>query len=108
MKTVNDKLVRLNDVIETIKNQCSDRDKKWGDDNFSLPPYFYIFIEANNTIDALLDIPAVDAVPVIYAKLLDPNPYGLCSHCNYLIDIRDEFNYCPKCGAILKTDEVTK
>ena len=50
----------------------------------------------------------VDAVEVVHAKLLNPNPYGLCSNCNYLIDIRDGFNYCPKCGAMLKTDEVTK
>lgn len=48
----------------------------------------------------------VDAVEVIHAKLLNPNPYGLCSHCNYLIDIRDGFNYCPNCGA--KMDEVTE
>lgn len=108
MRAENDKLVRLSDVIETIKNQCSCREKKWGDDNFPRPPYFYIFIEASSTIDELSNIPAIDAVPVVHAKLLDPNPYGLCSHCNYLIDIRDEFNYCPKCGAMLKTDKVTE
>lgn len=43
--------------------------------------------------------PAVDAVPVRHAKLLNAHPYGECSNCGYLIDIREEFNYCPYCGA---------
>lgn len=43
--------------------------------------------------------PAVDAVPVRHAKLLNAHPYGECSNCGYLIDIREEFNYCPHCGA---------
>ena len=61
-----------------------------------------------NAIDILKHAPTADVAPVIYAKLLNPNPYGSCSNCNYLIDIREEFNYCPKCGAMLETDEVTK
>ena len=60
---------------------------------------------AMNLID---DQPTADVAPIIRAKLLNPNPYGSCSHCNYLIDIREEFNYCPKCGAMLETNEVTK
>lgn len=40
-----------------------------------------------------------DAVPVRHAKLLNAHPYGECSNCGYLIDIREEFNYCPNCGA---------
>lgn len=35
------------------------------------------------------------------AKLLNPNPYGECSRCGCLIDIRGEHSYCPKCGAKL-------
>lgn len=33
------------------------------------------------------------------AYLIDPNPYGKCSNCGQLIDIRDGYNYCPNCGA---------
>lgn len=66
----------------------------------------YIWLDM--VLKDLEKLPTADVVPVIYARLLDPNPYGLCSHCNYLIDIRDEFNYCPKCGAMLKIDEVTE
>jgi Lar family restriction alleviation protein len=36
--------------------------------------------------------------PVRHAKLLNAHPYGECSNCGYLIDIREEFNYCPNCG----------
>jgi len=43
--------------------------------------------------------PIIDAVPVKHAKLVNPNPIGECSLCGYLIDIRQEFNYCPNCGA---------
>ena len=61
----------------------------------------YIWLDM--VLKDLEKLPIADVVPVIHAKLLDPNPYGLCSHCKYLIDIRDKFNYCPNCGAILKT-----
>ncbi len=47
----------------------------------------------------LNDAPAADVVPVRHAKLLNAHPYGECSNCGYLIDIREEFNYCPNCGA---------
>ena len=43
--------------------------------------------------------PTIDAVPVKHAKLVNPNPFGECSICGYLIDIRQEYNYCPNCGA---------
>lgn len=36
------------------------------------------------------------------AYLIDPNPYGKCSNCGHLIDIRDEYNYCPNCGADMR------
>lgn len=29
------------------------------------------------------------------------NPYGKCSNCGALIDIRDGFGYCPYCGSML-------
>lgn len=61
-----------------------------------------------NAIDILKHTPTADVAPVIHAKLLNPNPYGSCSNCNYLIDIREGFNYCPKCGAMLKINEVTE
>ncbi len=44
-------------------------------------------------------LPTIDAVPVKHAKLVNPNPFGECSICGYLIDIRQEYNYCPNCGA---------
>ena len=47
-------------------------------------------------IDAM---PTIDAETVRHAKLLNAHPYGECSNCGYLIDIREEFNYCPNCGA---------
>lgn len=36
------------------------------------------------------------------AYLIDPHPYGKCSICGQLIDIRDEYNFCPKCGAEMR------
>ena len=56
----------------------------------------FVMVAYMDDIDA---IPTADVVPVIHAKLLNPNPYGSCSNCNNLIDIRDGFNYCPQCGA---------
>ena len=44
--------------------------------------------------------------PVRHGHLINPNPYGECSICGYLIDIRQEYNYCPICGA--KMDEERK
>jgi rubrerythrin len=46
-------------------------------------------------------IPAADVVEVRHGRLLNPNPYGECSLCGHLIDIRDGYNYCPNCGAIM-------
>lgn len=43
--------------------------------------------------------PAVDVMEVKHGWLLNPNPYGECSLCGHLIDIRDSHNYCPNCGA---------
>ena len=49
--------------------------------------------------EAINDAPTIDAMPVKHAKLVDPNPYGECSICDFLIDIRQNYNYCPNCGA---------
>ena len=38
------------------------------------------------------------------AYLINPNPYGECSECGQLIDIRDGFNFCPYCGARMDGD----
>lgn len=35
------------------------------------------------------------------ARLINANPYGKCSNCGALIDIRDGFGYCPYCGSML-------
>lgn len=51
----------------------------------------------------VLDIPAVDAVPVVHARWQGVSPFvdsEECSHCRYNIP-SDEFEtpYCPWCGA---------
>ncbi len=57
----------------------------------------------------LAPIPHPKLVLQTVAKLLNPNPYGECSRCGCLVDIRGEHNYCPKCGAKLIVEkEVTQ
>lgn len=52
------------------------------------------------TVEAVFkSAPAADVVEVRHGRLLNPNPYGACSLCGRLIDIRDSYNYCPNCGA---------
>jgi hypothetical protein len=51
---------------------------------------------------ATVTAPTIDAVPVVHAHLINPDPYGDCSNCGYLIDIRQEYNYCPNCGAKMR------
>ena len=41
-------------------------------------------------------------------KLLNANPVGECSVCGWLIDYRDEFNFCPKCGSDLRGEKDEK
>lgn len=60
---------------------------------------------ATHTIEIVQDAPTVEAVPLRHAKLINPTPYGECSICGTLIDIRDEFNYCPHCGAKIDLKE---
>ena len=55
--------------------------------------------DRRDLVEALERLPTIDAVPVKHAKLVNPNPYGECSICGYLIDIRQEYHYCPNCGA---------
>lgn len=62
----------------------------------------YTYDQVHFAID---DMPTVDAIPLRHAKLINPHPYGECSICGTLIDIRDEFNYCPHCGAKLDLKE---
>ena len=40
-----------------------------------------------------------ETAPVVHAHLINPDPYGECSNCGCIIDIRQEHNYCPNCGA---------
>lgn len=42
--------------------------------------------------------------PIKHGHIINPTPYGECSICGYLLDIREEWNYCPNCGA--KMDKV--
>ncbi len=52
-----------------------------------------------NIKQSIYALPNADVVPVRHGRLLNPNPYGECSLCGHLIDIRDSYNYCPNCGA---------
>lgn len=44
----------------------------------------------------------IDSMPTIEERkpgyLICPNPYGKCSECGQLIDIREDYKYCPNCG----------
>ena len=91
--------MRLIYADEAKKNAC-----KWecgGDPSCPYSKSNGITHEQCEFMRAIDECRTIDAVPVVHAKILNPNPYGLCSNCNNLIDIRDEFNYCPKCGAML-------
>jgi len=59
---------------------------------------------SENDIREMIDMMPTIAEPVRHAKLLNAHPYGECSNCGYLIDIREEFNYCPNCGADMRGD----
>ena len=53
------------------------------------------------------DLPAMDAVPVVHARLIkyEPDMHGTepvgCSACNYLFARLYPHKYCPNCGAKL-------
>lgn len=59
----------------------------------------YCWVIRGDAAKAVDSIPSADVAPVRHGRLLNPNPYGECSSCGYLIDIRDSYNYCPNCGA---------
>ena len=86
---MNDKLVRLSDVIETVENQCTDGNM-WGNENLTL-------IDASKTIDELSDIPTIDAAPIVHSWWEDCSNGWSCGHCHH--DMRNEYPYCPWCGA---------
>lgn len=46
-------------------------------------------------IDEVDDFPTADVVERKKAYIVNPNPYGPCSECGFLMDIRDKFNFCP-------------
>ena len=52
--------------------------------------------------ERLEEVPAAVVRPVVREHLISPNPYGTCSNCNWLIDSRDGFSYCPNCGAMME------
>ena len=54
---------------------------------------------------AIENAPPLDVVERKTAYLVKPNPYGTCSECGYLIDIRDKFNFCPQCGSRIEVEE---
>lgn len=50
---------------------------------------------------------AIKNAPTISSKtghIIDPIPYGYCSVCGFLMDARDNWNYCPNCGARMVTE----
>lgn len=62
----------------------------------------YLLPSEREIVNVIESMPAIDAKPVRHAKLLKAYPTGECSLCGFLIDIRQNFNYCPYCGARLE------
>lgn len=61
------------------------------------------YIHLRDAVIAITGIPTIEPQRMrVKATLINPNPYGLCSECGYLIDVRDGFNFCPNCGADIK------
>ena len=68
-------------------------------------------------IDAIKNLPSVDAVPVIHAKwIFSPDhAEGVCTNCNYKIYgtpyqnnyLIVPYNYCPNCGAKMDGERIT-
>ena len=57
--------------------------------------------------------PAADVAPVVHGRWIDaypdiePNPmfmYGICSECGFEQGISKYLNYCPNCGAKMKSE----
>lgn len=49
--------------------------------------------------EVIRSLSPADVVEVRHGQWINTNPYGVCSLCGRLIDIRDCYNYCPNCGA---------
>ena len=81
-----DALASVDKRIETLKK-----------DPVFIRKHGYIDLYGIKTI--LMAVPAADVAPVVHGRLIKPNPFGNCSVCGFLIDIRDDFSYCPNCGA---------
>ena len=73
-------------------------------DHLRKDPLFH-FVEQYGITGVIEAAPTIDAVPVKCAKLVNPNPFGECSICGYLIDVREEYRYCPMCGAKMERSE---
>ena len=85
-------LISIQKAIEKINERARE--------TFTLAPGYEYYLGALHDIaDDLRQMPTVDVVPMKHAKLVNPNPFGECSMCGYLIDIRQEYHYCPNCGA---------
>lgn len=62
------------------------------------------------SVEAIEALPAIDAVPVVHARWIDPciNKYGHpchhCSACGFKASQKDR-NYCPNCGARMDKKE---
>ena len=61
----------------------------------------------------ILDMPVADVTPVVHGRWIDaypdiePNPmfmYGICSECGFEQGISKYLNYCPNCGAKMKSE----
>ena len=59
-------------------------------------------LSEGQAIEILADEEKVPSAPQKIAYLINPHPYGECSNCGQLIDIRDGYNYCPNCGYKLR------
>ena len=54
-------------------------------------------------IEVLKEVPAVDAVPIIYGRWMKPErslwPMANCSVCGKMCIVANTAKYCPNCGA---------
>jgi len=87
-----DDYIRRKAVIEDVESWLNM-------DRYFCPNSEHDSIPITELYALLKRIPAADVAEAKRAHLVIPNPYGKCSACGMLIDIRDRFNYCPNCGA---------